>query len=125
MAISLGNKGLKIVKNLAKQNVICVPGQVLTLGGALTSRLEACHRAEHKIIKANEGKNIVTFPKRLAHEIVKDIIYHITTNIITRKNLTPWEAMLKYANLEILLDLDEGEDDLLNDSNFVPYDLRY
>jgi hypothetical protein len=81
MAISLGSKGLKIVKDLAKQNVICVPGQVLTLGGALTSRLEACHRAEHKIIKSNEGKNIVTFPKRLAHEIVKDIIYHITTNI--------------------------------------------
>lgn len=125
IAIPLGDAGLNIVKELQKQQVIFVPGQVLTLGGALTSRLEASHRSEHKIIKADEGKNENIFPKRLAHEIVRGIIYHITSNIINKKSLTPWEALLDYANLKDLLDIRDDESDSVSSTKFVPYDIRY
>ncbi len=128
IAIHLGEKGLKVVKDLEEQGVIFIPGQVLTLGGALTSRLEACYRAEHKIIKANEGKNTTMFAKRLGHEIVHDIIYHITSNIINKDDVTPWEALLEYANLTDLLSLNDGDKIVKEEvvkEKFIPYDIRY
>ncbi len=120
IAVRLGKSGLKMLMDLDAQGVVFVPGQVLTLGGALTSRLEACYRSEHKIIKANEGKNSNIFPKKLAHEIVKNIIYHVTSNIVSRNNVTPWEALLEYASLEELLKLDDDSND-----QFIPYDIRH
>lgn len=125
IAIPLGEAGLKVVKDLKEQGVIFIPGQVLTLGGALTSRLEACHRNEHKIVKADEGKNTAIFPKRLAHEIVKNIIYHITSHIIKQKEITPWEALVNYADLEDLLEIKDEKDDLKLNNKFIPYDIRY
>jgi hypothetical protein len=125
IAINLGENGLKIVKELSERNVIFVPGQVLTLGGALTSRLEACFRAEHKIVKANEGKNTIAFPKRLGHEIVRYIVYHITSRIILRNDITPWEALLEYANMSELLVLDDQDKKTLTKQEFIPYDVRY
>lgn len=125
IAINLGENGLKIVKELSERNVTFVPGQVLTLGGALTSRLEACFRAEHKIFKANEGKNTIMFPKRLGHEIVRYIVYHITSRIILRNDITPWEALLEYANMSELLVLDDQDKKTLTKQEFIPYDVRY
>ncbi len=125
IAIPLGDAGLKVVKDLNAQGVIFIPGQVLTLGGALTSRLEACHRSEYKIVKADEGKNTVIFPKRLAHEIVKNIIYHITSQIINQKEITPWEALLNYADLNDLLFIKDDEAELKLNNKFIPYDIRY
>ena len=40
LAIPVGEAGLRLARDLAEQGVHVVPGQVLTLGGALTSRVE-------------------------------------------------------------------------------------
>lgn len=123
IALPLGKEGLKIVNYLHDKGVFFIPGQPLTLGGALTSRLEACHRAFYKITKKNEGKNNVFFPKRLAHEIVKDIVYYLIDTIIKNKALSPWENLLEYANLPELLKLEETTSEL--NSKFIPYDMRF
>ncbi|AIL64599.1 hypothetical protein NOVO_00960 [Rickettsiales bacterium Ac37b] len=123
IALPLGREGLNIVNYLHGKGVFFVPGQPLTLGGALTSRLEACHRAFYKITKNDEGKNNVLFPKRLAHEIVREIVYYLIDAIIQNKNNSPWENLLEYSQLPELLELEDQTSGL--NHKFIPYDMRF
>ena len=96
MAIPEGEEGNKLMQRIQEHDVFALPGQVLTLGGALTSRLEWFWRQN------NEG---IPFEKPLAHLIVKDVVKFLVTEIQALSvslNITPYEAMLKYVNLESL-----------------------
>ena len=91
MAIPEGKAGIELMQRLEQHKVFALPGQVLTLGGALTSRLEWFWR--------NNNKG-VPFEKPLAHLVVKDVVKFLVTEIkalSTSSGLTSYEAMLRYA----------------------------
>lgn len=91
LAIPNGEKGLTLMRQLAKQGVKVFPGQILTLGGALTSRLEWFWR---------QSKPNIPFDKQLAHLVVKDTIHFLITEnqkIADQEDLSPYEAMLLSA----------------------------
>ncbi len=67
------------------------PGQVLTLGGALTSRLEWYWRQSHPDMPFN---------KPLAHEVVRAVVSFLVHRIEAEcqsAGRTPLEAMLRVA----------------------------
>jgi hypothetical protein len=101
IAIPLGEKGNMITKAIHNNGTWLIPGQILTLGGALTARYEACFRS-----KLKTGDSTI-FPKRLAHEIVRLTVKKVVGDIILESKesnfLTPWHALLRYADLEKLL----------------------
>lgn len=91
LAIPNGEKGLDLTRQMAKQRVKVIPGQILTLGGALTSRLEWFWR---------QSKPDTPFDKQLAHLVVKDTVrFLITENqkIVDQEGVSPYEAMLLFA----------------------------
>ena len=95
LAIPSGREGIELMQNIAKCGVIALPGQVLTLGGALTARLEWFWR------KSNPNKD---FNKVLAHSVVKDMVEFWVEKILSIKNdlnVTPYEAMLYCIRTEI------------------------
>jgi hypothetical protein len=97
MAIPAGEEGQKLMQRIKDHGVLAVPGQVLTLGGALTSRIEWFWRQN------NPG---VPFDKPLAHLVVANVVKFLVTKIrelSTSSNITPYEAMLKYVGMEALL----------------------
>lgn len=62
-AIPVGKEGLEFIDQiLNKKNILIVPGQLLTFGGALTSRIEWFFR---------QNKKGMYFDKQLAHNMVK------------------------------------------------------
>lgn len=95
LAIPPSKEGIKLMRHIAELDIIAIPGQLLTLGGALTSRLEWFWR------QSNPGQ---AFNKPLAHTIVRDTVsfwINKVMDVSEIKELTPYEAML--YNLDIKL----------------------
>lgn len=82
-----GDEGRRLARDLEAAGVFVVPGALLTLGGALTSRLEWFHRQEH---------GAVPFDKEYAHTVAHDVVGELTSEVLRvgRENrLNPYEAM--------------------------------
>jgi hypothetical protein len=92
LALPKGALGVQLTRALAQKDVLVIPGQVLTLGGALTARLEWYWRQ----LPRNPA-----FNKRLAHDVVHRIVSHLIRTILSDALLaavTPYEAMLRLAS---------------------------
>ncbi len=79
------------MEKISQQGVFALPGQILTLGGALTSRLEWFWR------KSKQGE---PFDKQLAHSVVQEVVTFLIAEILKvseTKGVAPYEAMLQYA----------------------------
>ena len=90
-ALPNGALGIELAREVAKTGTYMVPGQILTLGGALTARLEWFWR------QANPGQ---PFDKLMAHEVVKRIVRFCLDDMFalaTDLSITPYEAMLQMA----------------------------
>lgn len=90
LAIPEGEEGIVLMKQIADRGILALPGQVLTLGGALTSRLEWFWRQS----RPNE-----LFDKPLAHALVRSVVSFLLTETLTtaqEAHLSPYEAMLLY-----------------------------
>ncbi|GAA2715155.1 MULTISPECIES: hypothetical protein [Streptomyces] len=86
-----GQAGLDLMRRVAGRDVLALPGQVLTLGGALTSRLEWFSR------QARPGE---LFDKPLAHDVVRTVIRYWVRRCVDSAGAdgtTPYEAMLSAA----------------------------
>lgn len=91
LAIPQGEEGVQLMRKLDEQGVEVWPGQILTLGGALTSRLEWFWR---------QSKQGVPFNKPLAHRVVREVVQFLVLEnqkIAAQKGISPYEAMLLYA----------------------------
>jgi hypothetical protein len=87
LAVPPGAPGIRLLRTLRDQGVKAYPGQVLTLGGALTSRLEWFSR------QSRPGQ---PFDKPLAHEVVRSVVTFLVNHIeaeCRRNGTTPLEAM--------------------------------
>lgn len=94
MSIPTGERGFALMRDIQKQGVFALPGQILTLGGALTSRVEWFWRQSNKD---------VLFDKKLAHLIVADVVDLLVSQIkesSISSEITPYEAMLRYASMK-------------------------
>jgi hypothetical protein len=81
------------MRSLADQGVFAISGQILTLGGALTSRLEWFWR---------QTMQDFPFDKPLAHALVRHVVPFLIgeiQKISLTSNLSPYEAMLLYAQM--------------------------
>jgi hypothetical protein len=93
LAIPEGESGINLMRTIAAQNILALPGQLLTLGGALTSRLEWFWR------QTNHG---MPFPKPLAHTVVKTVVSSLVSTVLElalKTGLSPYEAMFLYAEM--------------------------
>lgn len=91
LAIPWGLDGISLMKQISQQGVFALPGQILTLGGALTSRLEWFWR---------ESKQDKPFDKQLAQSVVQEIVTFLIAEILRvseAEGIAPYEAMLQYA----------------------------
>jgi hypothetical protein len=91
LALPCGAEGKWLARALHRQEVKAYPGQVVTLGGALTSRLEWFWRKSHV------GR---AFDKPLAHEVVRAVVSFLVKRIeaaCLEHDLTPLEAMYQIA----------------------------
>jgi hypothetical protein len=86
LAIPTGVDGVELMRRVSRPEVLVIPGQVLTLGGALTSRLEWFSRQA----------GITTFNKPQAHQVVRRVVDHWVRQLTTRsaEDGNPYEAML-------------------------------
>lgn len=90
LAISQGSKGIQLMNSLHKNNVLALPGQVLTLGNAFTSRLACFWR---------KAMPFAEFVKLLAHRIVKDVVGFWVSQVVQRskvEGIFPYQAMLHF-----------------------------
>lgn len=97
MAIPIGEEGIRLMQTIEANGVFALPGQLLTLGGALTSRLEWFWR---------QSKSAEFFDKELAHLIVKDVVRFLVSEIQSNSEylkITPYEAMLNYSHFQNLV----------------------
>ena len=97
MAIPLGESGKQLMQGIQQRDILAFPGQVLTLGGALTSRVEWFWR---------QSKPGISFDKPLAHLIVADVVKFLVTKtqaLAQSLNITPYEAMLRYVGMKSLI----------------------
>jgi len=78
LSIPSGAKGLNLTRNLYDRNIVVINGQILTLGGALTSRLEWYSRLN----------GIKDFNKPLAFELVTTVTQYLCQLI--RNNSMPF-----------------------------------
>ncbi len=93
LALPPEEAGIRLAKQLARMAVLAIPGQVLTLGGALTSRFEWYWRQAHPREELD---------KALCHEVVRRAVGHLTRRALeksTRENVTPYEAVLDLAGM--------------------------
>lgn len=93
LSLPSGESGRRLARRIAERSIFCLPGQMLTLGGALTSRLEWFWRQAHP------GADF-TPKKPLAHEVAGRVVAHTVTSILDRgrrDGTTPYEAMWSYA----------------------------
>jgi hypothetical protein len=91
LALPTGETGIQLARALAENGVLVIPGQVLTLGGALTARLEWYWRQ----LPSNPE-----FSKSLAHKVVHRAVSHLTNamlGIAETAAITPYQAMLRLA----------------------------
>lgn len=82
-----GDQGRRLARELDAAGVFVMPGALLTLGGALTSRLEWFHRQERRDSP---------FDKEYAHGVAHDVVAELTSEVLRvgRENrLNPYEAM--------------------------------
>ncbi|MFG2142635.1 hypothetical protein ACGFRG_00320 [Streptomyces sp. NPDC048696] len=87
-SVPVGDPGLALMRQVSDRDITALPGQVLTLGGALTSRLEWFSR------QAWPGE---LFNKPLAHEVVRKVVTHLVRRCMEAAGTaasTPYEAML-------------------------------
>jgi len=91
LALPHGEKGKILAHQIESQGVTLIPGQMLTLGGALTSRLEWFSRKN----------NIQEFNKIFALEVVKDVVTFLIGKINDVQEGTMYEKMASYANFEL------------------------
>jgi hypothetical protein len=86
LAIPSGIEGIELMRQVCHPDLVVVPGQVLTLGGALTSRLEWFSR-EARIAKFN---------KPLAHQVVRRVVAYWVRQLVqgTERYANPYEALL-------------------------------
>lgn len=93
LAVPDGYEGLELMEKIHDKGILAIPGQILTLGGALTSRLEWYWRT---------SGNQNGFDKPLAHKVVSLVVSKLVHEIIAlsrTKNISPYEAMWKYLVL--------------------------
>jgi hypothetical protein len=91
LAIPRGEDGVRLMREIQSRGVTAYPGQVLTLGGALTSRLEWYWR---------QGRPGVPFDKPMAHEVVRAVVSFLMHRIEVKchsSSMTPLEAMHRIA----------------------------
>lgn len=91
LALPVGEPGVQLARALAQHGVLVIPGQILTLGGALTARVEWYWRQDRV------GS---PFDKALAHRVVDRIVSSLTTTVLDTARvslITPYEAMLHLA----------------------------
>jgi hypothetical protein len=88
-----GRRGRALAEYLQSRGVKTIPGQLLTLGGALTTRLEWYSRQA----------GVEHFPKQLAHETVAEVTKHLMERILSRADSgSPafYTQMCDYAHLD-------------------------
>jgi hypothetical protein len=94
LAVPPSQDGITLMKRIAERGVLALPGQMLTLGGALASRLEWFWR---------ESRREQLFDKPMAHATIREIVTFLVAEIIDLADdnkIVPYEAMLKYAGME-------------------------
>lgn len=94
LAIPIGEQGITLMRQIAELGVFVLPGQLLTLGGALTSRLEWFWRQSHPK---------QPFDKPLAHAIVRSVVQLLVSEVCeyaTSHKVSPYEAMLHYVAMD-------------------------
>ncbi len=72
LCLPAGEAGQALVDALYSREILILPGQLLTLGGALTSRIEWFSRQDPRF---------ATFNKPLAHYVVRKVIRHLATRV--------------------------------------------
>jgi len=87
LALPHGEEGNTLAQKIESQAVTLIPGQMLTLGGALTSRLEWFSRQN----------GTQDFNKPFAHEVVKDVVTFLMEKINDVPEKTMYEKMGRYA----------------------------
>jgi hypothetical protein len=93
LSVPPGERGRLLMQDVADRGILAIPGQVLTLGGALTSRLEWFWRQ-------NYPNTDFTSKKPLAHEIARRVGAFLMTGIdevAKSQSLTHYEAMWAFA----------------------------
>lgn len=93
LSVPPGERGKRLMREIADRDILAIPGQVLTLGGALTSRLEWFWRQ-------NYPNTDFTSKKPLAHEVARRVGAFLVTRIdelARQQNLTHYEAMWAFA----------------------------
>lgn len=91
LALPAGPEGIRLSRELAGRGVLVIPGQVLTLGGALTARLEWYWR---------QLPTKPDFNKALAHTVVTRTVSHLVREMLAiaeAAGTAPYEAMLSMA----------------------------
>jgi hypothetical protein len=92
LAIPIGEEGILLTKKLQNRGILALPGQLVTLGGALTSRLEWFWR---------QAYSQKPFDKKLAHAIVRETVTFLVNKVLhlaEENSSSPYEAMLQYTN---------------------------
>ncbi len=91
LALPVGGRGIELARALAARDVLVIPGQVLTLGGALTARVEWYWR------QMPEQK---PFDKPLAHDVVSTTTSYLADTMLRAAraaSCTPYEALLRLS----------------------------
>ena len=92
-SLPVGNDGIILARSLAARQIYVIPGQLLTLGGALVARLEWFWRKE------NAG---VPFDKALAHTVVRAVTercFGRMQAVSENNGQSPYEAMLELVRM--------------------------
>jgi hypothetical protein len=93
LSVPPGERGRHLMREIADRDILAIPGQMLTLGGALTSRLEWFWRQCYP-------NTDFTSKKPLAHEIARRVGAFLVTGIddlAKKQDLTHYEAMWAFA----------------------------
>jgi hypothetical protein len=91
LSVPDGPEGIALMRSIEQQRVCALPGQLLTLGGALTSRLEWFWR---------QSRQEQPFDKQLAHTVVAEVVRFTIADVVElakKQGQTLYEAMLNYA----------------------------
>ena len=92
MCVPAGPAGVHLARNVADRQVCALPGQVLTIGGALTARLEWFWR---------QAWPDEPFGKPLAHDVVRQVVAYLTAaalRLAESQEITPYEAARRLAD---------------------------
>lgn len=91
LSVPHGESGVSLMRDIASREITAIPGQLLTFGGALTSRLEWFWR---------QSRASQPFDKALAHAVVRDVMVFLLTEtekLRASSDVTPYEALLQFA----------------------------